>query len=124
MAATAAFAFKTGGEFAGDKFSGTGIQRFSPNLAPASGSVIALGTKTATTVDVSTLAGYKFFFSKVSDNTSVVGKLWFGTAATWKDASAVMTSGEGPWHPGKGLKTITFAPISSATPVQVTIYKQ
>jgi hypothetical protein len=123
LAATSVFCLRNSGEFYGD--SSNQVLRYSPNFAPGAGSTkVTLGTKSVTTIAVDSLAAYKFFFTKVSDNTSVVGKVFFGTVATWGAAGGIPTSGEGPWHPGKNLKTVTFAPISSATPVQVTIYKQ
>lgn len=122
LIASPALAFRNSGEFYGDRVNN--VERYSSDFAPNSGTVVSLGTKGVSTLLLETLAKYKFFFTKVADDTADICKVWFKTVTTHDATGAVRTSGDGPWHPGEGLSSVTFGCASSATTHYLTIYKQ
>ncbi len=122
--AATVYAFPTGGEFASDKFGGTGLTgRFTPNLAPTGCIVTNVGTKGKVNLSTKNLTQYKFWFQKATDYTSIVGKARFGTFSSAKEADAFYTAGD-TFVVGNGVKNMGFATFSTATKTLFTYCPQ
>jgi hypothetical protein len=107
-----------------------GAALYSTDFAPSSVTIIDMGTKGGyTNVAVDTLTKYQFALVKLSDNTAVTCSARFGGYSSvygTTSAGTFVTSGAGPWHPGKGMKRFGVfgcASTSYAARPQLVIFK-
>lgn len=108
--AAGAFAYRLPGEFASDS-----AGRPSTNFAPTVCTVVSLAHKGIYNLPITNVSAFKFWFTKASDDTSLLGLFTLSALSAWRDAGTLKSSGD-TFTVGKGIKTIGFANISSATP--------
>ena len=112
MVAFSAFAFSTGGEFAGDRL-GNAPTRYSTDLAPVSQQVVKV-TKGFYNLPLSNYTQYKFWFTKTVDDTAATAicKILVGGYTTGSE-TGIVTAGE-RLVVGKGQKFTGFKCASTA----------
>jgi hypothetical protein len=93
------------------------------DFAPNNASVVSLGTKGNTTMLVDgLLQQYQFKFVNTSDySTASVNKVKFLTS-TGVSKGEAYSSGD-TWAAPKGVKSVVFTAISTATPKSVILWK-